>query len=242
MTLFGNLQMLWEIVLYWRPLIWFRILNLAWLNVVIALLAILSPMLAEDARYATLAYCWQHWKLWLTTIEPQPKRITVTFWGLSRAISRRRFRNTINSQDAHSQQDSSKWWRFTMACQLYKSWDPWFSRDTCIRYVLSLPQSHVIEILLADGLLPVLDVCHNLVKLNLTGCRGVRIADRRRFFEVCTPQITSPFIQLTSCGCHRSGKRIGEQKGSLERSQLATRSVNLWTQQEVASICSIGHL
>lgn len=35
-----------------------------------------------------------------------------------------------------------------------------------------------------DGLFPIIDSCPRLAKLNLTGCRGVRIADRRRFFEV----------------------------------------------------------
>ena len=35
-----------------------------------------------------------------------------------------------------------------------------------------------------EGLLPIISACPNLSKLNLTGCRGVRIADRRRFFEV----------------------------------------------------------
>jgi len=34
-----------------------------------------------------------------------------------------------------------------------------------------------------SGLFPILDACHRLSKLNLTGCRSVSIGDRRRFFE-----------------------------------------------------------
>ncbi|KAJ4486359.1 RNI-like protein [Lentinula aciculospora] len=36
----------------------------------------------------------------------------------------------------------------------------------------------------SDGLFPIIDACPKLQILNLTSCRGVRIADRRRFFEV----------------------------------------------------------
>ncbi|KAJ3990527.1 RNI-like protein [Lentinula detonsa] len=35
-----------------------------------------------------------------------------------------------------------------------------------------------------DGLFPIIDACPKLQILNLTSCRGVKIADRRRFFEV----------------------------------------------------------
>ncbi|KAI0639336.1 RNI-like protein [Trametes polyzona] len=34
------------------------------------------------------------------------------------------------------------------------------------------------------GLFPIIDACERLVKLDLTSCRGVRVGDRRRFFEV----------------------------------------------------------
>lgn len=40
------------------------------------------------------------------------------------------------------------------------------------------------EVLAEEGLIPIIDGCPKLAKLNLTGCRGVKIADRRRFFEV----------------------------------------------------------
>ncbi|KAJ3813673.1 RNI-like protein [Lentinula aff. lateritia] len=36
----------------------------------------------------------------------------------------------------------------------------------------------------SEGLFPIIDACSKLQVLNLTSCRGVRIADRRRFFEV----------------------------------------------------------
>ncbi|KAJ4494338.1 hypothetical protein C8R41DRAFT_763847 [Lentinula lateritia] len=36
----------------------------------------------------------------------------------------------------------------------------------------------------SEGLFPIIDACPKLQVLNLTSCRGVRIADRRRFFEV----------------------------------------------------------
>ncbi|KAF8832511.1 hypothetical protein HHX47_DHR1001557 [Lentinula edodes] len=41
----------------------------------------------------------------------------------------------------------------------------------------------------SEGLFPIIDACSKLQVLNLTSCRGVRIADRRRFFEV---QFTLP--------------------------------------------------
>lgn len=38
--------------------------------------------------------------------------------------------------------------------------------------------------LLGSGLFPIIDACSNLEKLDLTSCRGIKVADRRRFFEV----------------------------------------------------------
>ncbi|KLO20640.1 RNI-like protein [Schizopora paradoxa] len=35
-----------------------------------------------------------------------------------------------------------------------------------------------------EGLFPILDACYRLSELNLTGCRSVKVGDRRRFFEV----------------------------------------------------------
>ncbi|GAW09362.1 RNI-like protein [Lentinula edodes] len=40
----------------------------------------------------------------------------------------------------------------------------------------------------SEGLFPIIDACSKLQVLNLTSCRGVRIADRRRFFEVWQSQ------------------------------------------------------
>jgi len=36
------------------------------------------------------------------------------------------------------------------------------------------------------GLFPIIDACAQLEKLDLTSCRGVKVVDRRRFFEVCS--------------------------------------------------------
>ena len=40
-------------------------------------------------------------------------------------------------------------------------------------------------ILTGQGLFTIVDACTLLTKLALTSCRGVRIVDRRRFFQVC---------------------------------------------------------
>jgi hypothetical protein len=40
------------------------------------------------------------------------------------------------------------------------------------------------HVLLGNGLFTVIDACPKLTTLNLTRCRGVSVADRRRFFEV----------------------------------------------------------
>lgn len=34
------------------------------------------------------------------------------------------------------------------------------------------------------GLFPIIDACPKLEQLDLTSCRGIKIADRRRFFDV----------------------------------------------------------
>ncbi|KAK0246050.1 RNI-like protein [Armillaria nabsnona] len=35
-----------------------------------------------------------------------------------------------------------------------------------------------------DGLFPIIDACTKLVNLDLTSCRGIKVVDRRRFFEI----------------------------------------------------------
>jgi hypothetical protein len=40
------------------------------------------------------------------------------------------------------------------------------------------------HVLLGNGLFTIIDACPKLTTLNLTRCRGVSVADRRRFFEV----------------------------------------------------------
>ena len=37
------------------------------------------------------------------------------------------------------------------------------------------------------GLFPIIDACERLENLDLTSCRGVKVSDRRRFFEVRPP-------------------------------------------------------
>lgn len=37
---------------------------------------------------------------------------------------------------------------------------------------------------IAEGLYPIIDSCQRLSKMNLTGCRSIKVVDRRRFFEV----------------------------------------------------------
>ncbi|KAL5494902.1 hypothetical protein ACEPAI_364 [Sanghuangporus weigelae] len=60
--------------------------------------------------------------------------------------------------------------------------------DECAHWISSCKLLEVLEVaetrISEDGLLPIIDSCTRLAKLNLTGCRGVRIVDRRRFFEV----------------------------------------------------------
>jgi hypothetical protein len=40
-----------------------------------------------------------------------------------------------------------------------------------------------------EGLSAIIDACPKLATLDLTRCRGVAVADRRRFFEVSHSQI-----------------------------------------------------
>ena len=43
---------------------------------------------------------------------------------------------------------------------------------------------YVLRSSIGSGLFPVINACPNLEKLDLTSCRGIKVADRRRFFEV----------------------------------------------------------
>ena len=48
------------------------------------------------------------------------------------------------------------------------------------------------------GLFSILEACSKLERLDLTSCRGIRVVDRRRFFEVglrCRP-IFFPVVDL----------------------------------------------
>ena len=58
------------------------------------------------------------------------------------------------------------------------------------------------------GLFHVLDACPHLQKLDLTSCRGVKVGERRRFFEVCVTAL-SHGRSLTSLRFRsgRNGKR-----------------------------------
>ncbi|KAI0335341.1 RNI-like protein [Cubamyces sp. BRFM 1775] len=60
--------------------------------------------------------------------------------------------------------------------------------DTAAPYISACTQLQTLELastkFSSAGLFPIIDACERLVKLDLTSCRGVRVGDRRRFFEV----------------------------------------------------------
>ncbi|KAI0757062.1 hypothetical protein C8Q80DRAFT_1265045 [Daedaleopsis nitida] len=60
--------------------------------------------------------------------------------------------------------------------------------DTAAPSLASCTQLQTLELagskFSSAGLFPVIDACECLEKLDLTSCRGVRVSDRRRFFEV----------------------------------------------------------
>jgi hypothetical protein len=47
-----------------------------------------------------------------------------------------------------------------------------------------VPRGRKLSVPPGDGLFLVLDGCPKLATLGLRSCRGVRVGDRRRFFEV----------------------------------------------------------
>jgi hypothetical protein len=50
-------------------------------------------------------------------------------------------------------------------------------------------ESTVTHFSAGEGLFAIVDACPKLATLDLTRCRGVGVADRRRFFEVSHSQI-----------------------------------------------------
>ncbi|KAH9898467.1 RNI-like protein [Cubamyces lactineus] len=60
--------------------------------------------------------------------------------------------------------------------------------DTSAPYISACVHLQALELastkFSSAGLFPIIDACERLVKLDLTSCRGVRVGDRRRFFEV----------------------------------------------------------
>jgi len=60
--------------------------------------------------------------------------------------------------------------------------------DDASLYISSCPSLEILEVagtrLSSEGLFAIIDACPKLATLDLTRCRGVAIADRRRFFEV----------------------------------------------------------
>ncbi|CDO72308.1 hypothetical protein BN946_scf184977.g5 [Trametes cinnabarina] len=60
--------------------------------------------------------------------------------------------------------------------------------DTAAPYISACVDLQTLEVagtkFTSAGLFPIIDACERLVKLDLTSCRGVRVGDRRRFFEV----------------------------------------------------------
>ncbi|KAI0361698.1 RNI-like protein [Trametes cingulata] len=60
--------------------------------------------------------------------------------------------------------------------------------DTAAPYISACVHLQTLELastkFTSAGLFPIIDACERLEKLDLTSCRGVRVSDRRRFFEV----------------------------------------------------------
>ncbi|KAL1952016.1 hypothetical protein VTO73DRAFT_1165 [Trametes versicolor] len=60
--------------------------------------------------------------------------------------------------------------------------------DTAAPYISSCVHLQTLELastkFTSAGLFPIIDACGHLEKLDLTSCRGVRVGERRRFFEV----------------------------------------------------------
>ncbi|THH21456.1 hypothetical protein EW146_g89 [Bondarzewia mesenterica] len=60
--------------------------------------------------------------------------------------------------------------------------------DEASGHIASCPSLETLELagtkFTSAGLFPILDACPMLTKLDLTSCRGVRVVDRRRFFQV----------------------------------------------------------
>ncbi|KAI8995566.1 hypothetical protein BD414DRAFT_479902 [Trametes punicea] len=60
--------------------------------------------------------------------------------------------------------------------------------DTAAPYISACAHLQILELagtkFTSAGLFPIIDACERLVKLDLTSCRGVKVSDRRRFFEV----------------------------------------------------------
>ncbi|KAH9968925.1 hypothetical protein BC827DRAFT_1121860 [Russula dissimulans] len=65
--------------------------------------------------------------------------------------------------------------------------------DDASPYISCCPSLEILEVagtkLSSEGLFAIVDACPKLATLNLTRCRGVSVADRRRFFEVRCSQL-----------------------------------------------------
>ena len=73
--------------------------------------------------------------------------------------------------------------------------------------ILSLLLAIVTYVPTADNLFQIILSCPRLSKLNLTGCRGVKISDRRRFFEVrALPSLPYVLLYSEKLITYRSGK------------------------------------
>ena len=78
-----------------------------------------------------------------------------------------------------------------------------------------------------DGLLHLLDACDNLEKLDLTSCRGVRIGERRRFFEV---RVDSRFTKPGHHQTFPSGLgRVEERMNVAVFSPIGTHALCIFT-------------
>lgn len=90
--------------------------------------------------------------------------------------------------------------------------DAGVSRNEVQQYVVALRFVRCANRLawrLGAGLFPIIDACERLENLDLTSCRGVKVSDRRRFFEVRS-FIISNVQQISALGISGLGGRVEE--------------------------------
>jgi hypothetical protein len=71
--------------------------------------------------------------------------------------------------------------------------------------------------LLGDGLFPLVDACPRLEQLDLSGCRGVNVIDRRRFFEV------NSTLYILACSTKNCYIRLGKTSVIINEGRINIR-------------------